>query len=685
MASIPNSASRPGLRDLTRRLGLLYGGDYNPEQWTPDVWAEDARLMRQAGVNLASVGIFAWSALEPEPGTYTLDWLAEVIDLLHDHGVGVDLATPTASPPPWMGHRWPETLPVTADGVRLGWGSRNHYCASSPVYRERCRVIVDRLLDRFADHPAVVMWHVGNEYGTDCHCDLCADRFRSWLRDRYGDLDGLNAAWGTAFWSQRYSAWEEVIPPRTAPYLINPSQQLDYRRFTSDQLLDLYRDQRSMIIDRTAGVPVTTNLMRFYVNGDYRSWAPHLDVIADDAYPDPNDPESPVEAGLTSDLMRSLGRSGGTDRGWMLMEQAAGAVNWRGHNVAKTPQRQRLESLRAIGRGASGSCYFQWRASVYGTERFHAALVPHAGEDSDRWQMVVDHGQELKRLGPLLAGQEHDRVDAEVAIIFDWPSWWASSEAALPSNRLKALDQVQAWYRPLWRSGVTTDIVASVDDLSGYRAVLAPSAYLLTDEATANLRDYVAGGGTLLLGPFSGVVDERGHVRRGRFPVGLTDVFGLSGEQWLPIADGDPVMITSAGVGDGPVRIWSEQLRAEGAEVVARFSGGPADGSPALLRHRHRQGEAWYLAGVPDHDQLARIVAAVLADAGARPTLPDLPVLPEGVEVVRRGELLFVLNHGRRPVALPLAGRWTDVLTEQPYRDRVELTAEGAVVLRQVG
>ena len=263
-------------------------------------------------------------------------------------------------------------------------------------------------------------------------------------------------------------------------------------------------------------------------------------------------------------------------------------------------------------------------------------------------------------------------------MIFDWPSWWAAEEVSVPSKRLRVMDQLRAWYRPLWRNGITTDIVDSADDLSGYRAVLAPSAYLLTDAALDNLRGYVAGGGTLVFGPFSGISDRQGHVRRGRFPVGLSDVFGLSGEQWLPLPDQEQVIISSELLGDGPASLWSEQLRAEGAEVIAGFVGGPVDGQPAILHNRYQQGHSWYVGTLPDDDQLGKLIMTVLERAGANPVLDQLP---DGVEAVRRGEALFLLNHNRAGITVDLPGRWRDLLTGDEVAGRVGLGAEDAKVL----
>src|SRR5215471_2711446 len=377
---------------------LAYGGDYNPEQWPEDVWVEDVRLMREAGVNLVTVGVFAWSWLEPRPGVFEFAWLDRVLELLHGGGISVDLATATASPPPWLAHQHPETLPVLADGTRLWPGGRQHYCPSSRAYRAAARRLVGQLAARYGRHPAVVLWHVNNEYGCHvpaCYCDESAAAFRDWLRRRYGTLDGLNEAWATAFWSQRYSAWEEVLPARRAPTTGNPTQQLDYRRFSSDALLECHQMERAVLAEHSPGLPVTTNFMGFFEPLDYWRWAEHEDVVSHDSYPDPSDPAAPLRAAMAGDLMRSLG--GG--RPWLLMEQTTHRVNWRPRNVAKAEGQMRLWSYQAVGRGSDGVLFFQWRQSAAGAEKFHSAMVPHGPtHDWPTWREVTRLGSELRRL-----------------------------------------------------------------------------------------------------------------------------------------------------------------------------------------------------------------------------------------------------------------------------------------------
>ncbi|HEX5856567.1 MAG TPA: beta-galactosidase, partial [Microbacterium sp.] len=360
---------------------MLYGADYNPDQWPEDVWDEDVRLMREAGVNIVSLGIFAWSRIQPSEGAWDFEWLDTVIEKLHAGGIQVNLATATASPPPWVSARYPETLPADESGASYWPGSRQHFAPSSPTYRRLAGDVVRRLAERYVDHPAVVMWHVGNEYG--CHLwmdysDAARDAYRGWLHARYSTIDSLNEAWGTNFWSQRYGGFDEIFPPRKAPYSHNPSSMLDFRRFTSDMLLECYLMEREILLEAGATQPITTNFMGPFKPADYNKWAPFMDVIADDCYPDPTNPDRVRDAAFQRDLVRSL--KPGVP--WILMEQATDAVNWRPANPGKRPGVLAAETAQSIARGADGIMFFQWRQSRAGSEKFHSAMLPHAGTDT---------------------------------------------------------------------------------------------------------------------------------------------------------------------------------------------------------------------------------------------------------------------------------------------------------------
>ncbi|WP_243230291.1 beta-galactosidase [Microbacterium sp. CIAB417] len=675
------TSARRAFDTLIAERGLGFGGDYNPEQWPAEVWREDVALMREAGVNLVTVGVFSWAVIEPVPGAREWAWLDEVLDLLHAGGIAVDLATPVASPPPWLGIRHPETLPVDRDGVRLIAGSRNQFSPASRVYREHAAALTRDLAERYAQHPAVRMWHVGNEYGQIDHGDEAAREFRRWLRDRYGTIAALNEAWGTAFWSQRYAEFEEILPPRRMPYLVNPTQSLDFRRYSSDQLEDCYRELRDVIRAAGATQPITTNFMGFHALTDYWSWAGEVDVVSDDQYPDPASADSPASIALVQDLMRSLG--GG--RSWVLMEQAISATSWREHNLPKSPLRARRDSLQAVARGADAVCYFQWRQARAGAERFHSAMLPHAGADSDVFRGVVQQGEDLRRLAPVAGAG----IQAEVAILFDWPSWWAGEEPARPTERLSTLTELGRWYRELWRRGVAADLVSPASDLSRYRVVLVPHSYIVRPSTATALRDAVGSGAQIVVGAFSGVADENAHVLTGRSPVLLRELLGVSGEEWGAVPDSGSALVFDESWAAGRdveapgASILAERLRVDGADVLARHADGDLAGVPVLTRHGVGDGTAWYLGAIVDDGSLSALIGDVLGTAGINSALGGrAEMLPDGLEAVRRGDVLFLLNHSDRHIDIDIdiaeGGTRVDLLTGEKT-DRTVGIAPGDV------
>ena len=631
---------------LGRKLPhLAYGGDYNPEQWPEEVWLDDVRLMREAGVNLVTVGVFSWSRLEPSAGVYEFGWLDRILGLLLDGGIMVDLATATASPPPWLSHQHPEILPVLADGVRLWPGGRQHYCPSSPIYRSAARHLVEQLAERYARHPALAMWHVGNEYGCHvpaCWCDESARDFRGWLRRRYETVEQLNRAWGTDVWSQRYTDWEEILPPRRSPTWSNPSQQLDFLRFSSDALLACFELERAVLTERSPGVPVTTNFMNFFKPLDYWTWSEREDIVSNDSYPDPGDPDAAMRAAMSGDLMRSLGRG----RPWILIEQTPNRVNWRPINLAKAPGQMRLWSYQALARGSDGVMFFQWRQSRAGAEKFHSAMVPHGPvESSPTWQEVVRLGGELRRLDAVCG----TRVRAQVAIVLDWTSWWALELPSKPSSELRVMDQVESYYRALYDANLTADFARPTDDLAGYRLVLVPNLYLVSDAAAANLLSFVRGGGRLVMSFFSGIVDLSDQVRLGGYPAPFTEMLGIEVVDFLPLAENQTVELRWADGDSSHGTLWTELLSlVGGTSKIAEFSSGVLEGRPAVTRHGYEKGSAHYLATQLDRRAMAELLRRVSQEAGA------VPVIAERVEAVRRelgGEsILFLLNHGDESV-----------------------------------
>lgn len=656
---------------------IAYGGDYNPEQWPEEVWAQDVELMAQAGVNLVSVGIFSWALLEPREGEYDFGWLDRLLDLLHAHGIAVDLGTPTASPPAWFFATYPQARVVSRDGTVLGFGSRGMAGPSSPEYRRAAVAITSALADRYGHHPAVVLWHVHNEYGAPVSEDYSpssAAAFRTWLRERYGSLDALNAAWGTAFWGQRYGEWEHVGVPAVAPSVVNPAQRLDFARFSDHALRECFRAERDAIRARS-DVPVTTNFMATACpSTDLWEWAREVDVVSDDHYLDAADPRGYVGLAMAADLTRSV--AGG--RPWILMEHSTSAVNWQPRNVAKRPGEMARNALTHLGRGADAVLFFQWRASRSGAEKFHSAMLPHAGTSSRVWREVCELGAAIGRLGEVRGS----RVLADAAVLWDWESFWAQDLEWRPSADLDHRERVQAVYDRLWRDGLTVDFAHPRQDLSAYPLVVAPASYLVSDAAARNLTSYVEAGGTLVVLCFSGVVDEHDAVHAGGYLAPLADALGVTVEEFLPLRAGEQVRLTWAdddAADDATADVWADHVVLHGAQVVASYVDGPAAGGPAVTRNPRGNGTGWYVSTRLTGAALAALLHRTYRDAGlTRAELPD------DVEVVRRhgadADYVVAVNHTETAVAVPTDG--TELLSGEPVAGAVKVPAGGVVVVR---
>ncbi len=654
---------------------IRYGGDYNPEQWPEHLWAEDVALMAEAGVNLVTVGVFSWAQLQGGLGAeLSADWLDRVLDLLYEVGVGVDLATATASPPPWLVRAHPDILPVSADGVRMSLGGRQHYCPSSSVYRDAAVDLASRIASRYGGHPALELWHIGNEYGSRvnaCYCEVSAAAFRKWLRDRYNDdIDELNRAWGTAFWSQRYLDFDEVGPPRTAPSMRNPTHQLDFLRFSDCELRACYLAERDVLRVATPQVPVTTNLMGLFQPTDSWAWAAEMDIVSVDRYPDPADPYAHVQAALVADLTRSLGAG----RPWYLMEQAPGAVNWRPTNVPKNRGEFRTWSLQAVARGADAVLQFQWRASAAGAEKFHSGMVPHGGVDTRQWREVVALGADLRNLAPL-AGTP---ISAHVALLVDWESWWALELGSHPAQ-LRLPELLFELYQPLFDSGTTVDFAHPESDLSQYRLILAPALYMVSGRAATNLIAHVDSGGCALITYFSGIVDPDDHVRLGGYPAPWRDLLGLDVEEFSPLPSNETLPLRgSVAHSRSTGRRWAELVRLRGARPLLEIAAGPLEGQPAATVHRYGRGAAYYLATTPDPATLTALISEITFEAGV-PTAPPRPV---GVEAVERGGHVVLINHTDAPIDADVgANPRRDLLSGSMKHHSVTLPPRGAVVL----
>ena len=662
--------------------GFLHGGDYNPEQWLdrPDILEEDVRLMKKAGVNSATLGVFSWSVLEPEEGEFHFEWLEAIIDRLYQNGIYTVLSTPSGARPAWLDAAYPEAMRVDRTGMRAHHGGRHNHCMSSPIYREKVARIDRKLAERFGSHPGVIMYHISNEFSGECFCPHCVKKFRGYLADKYdNDIEKLNAAWWTAFWSHRYNSFEQIEPPFANGETSVMGLNLEWKRFITWNTNDFMKAEIEVLHSVTPDIPTTANLMRLFGGLDYRKMAPDMDVVSWDNYPTfHNDWETladtMTETAFQHAVMRSLKRG----KPFMMMESAPGLVNWQPVNKLKRPGVHRLACIQAVACGSDSVQYFQWRKGRGSYEQFHGAVVDHIRTDDTRvFREVAEVGELLRKIAPA-AGTT---VKPRAALLFDWDNRWAIDDAKAFSQASKKYEEtcIDIW-KAFFRLGADMDVVGSDEDLSDYNVVVAPMLYMLQPGTAENLKRFVERGGQLFATYCTGYVDKEQLCFLGGFPGdGLKSLFGIVSEEIDSLYPSDRNGIVLEDGSCWEVRDYAEILRVQDAQVLGTYADDFYKGTAALTCKEYGKGRAYYAAARTAAEQMQPLFGKLLADAG-------IPVrkLPEGVEChVRSGEsgnYAFYLNSTSEQVSVSgVAGR--ELVTDAEVEGVLTLPAFGVAVV----
>jgi beta-galactosidase len=660
---------------------ILHGGDYNPDQWirTPDVWDADMRLMKQANCNIMSVGIFSWSAMETQEGRFDFAWLDTIMDKLAANGCFAVLATPSGSKPAWMSETHPEVCRVNASGRREPHGARHNHCRTSPVYREKCRIINTQLAQRYARHPALAVWHVSNEYnGEECHCPLCYQAFRAWLRGRYhNSLDELNDAWWSRFWSHTYSNWEQIRPVDGSLHGL----MLDWKRFLTAQTIDFFKAECAPLREFTPRVPITTNFMGFSTTLDYWKFAREVDVISWDSYPSYHDRKDDwlgaVETSLAQDMNRSFKK-----RPFMQMECSPGVQNWKPVNKLKRPGLHIVEGLQSVAHGSDTVQYFQWRKGRGGCEKFHGAVIDHcATTDTRVFREVAQLGKTLASLDSVVG----TATRAEVAILYDWENRWAIDQTSGPRNIGKDyLETCVAHYRPFWSHGVGCDVISEDSALDGYKLVIAPMLYMIRPGCAERIEAFVSAGGVFVTTYLSGIANETDLCFQNGFPGPLRKLMGVWAEEIDALYDGEQVDVlampgNAAGLaGRYKAGMFCDLLHAEGAQAIATYGSEFYKGRPAATVNAVGKGRAFYIASRNEPRFHADLYGHLIESMDLKRALGTR--LPDGVTAQTRtdgvDEYVFVLGFNREATVVELdSRRYRDLLTGEVVGGTLALEA----------
>jgi len=666
---------------LTKVNKILFGADYYPEQWSEDVWQEDIRLMKIYGVNTVILSVFAWAKLQPSEDEYNFEWLDRLFDLLHRNDISVILATPTAAQPAWMTRKYPDMLPVDIEGHKRKPGGRLNYCPNSTDYRRLSGNIAKKMAQRYGSHPAIILWHIHNEYGLYCYCDHCKEAFRNWLKRNYGTLEKLNESWNTTFWSHTYYQWEEIEVPsylsEILPNALNDhdgttlqGMAIDYRRFMSQSLLACYENEKDQVKQFSPQIPVTTNVWDISNRLDLFEWGKSMDVVSWDNYPSNLDHYSTIS--FKHDVIRGLKQG----NPFLLMEQTPNQQNWQHYNALKRPGVMRLLSYQTMAHGADGLLFFQFRQSIGACEKYHAAMVPHVGHENTRiGQEIIQMSRELEQLGDTIL---EARSKSKVAILMDWSTWWGVEYSSGPSVDLKYKEQLEHYYRALNENNIGVDLVSTQDDFSDYEVVIGPVLYMCGELLSEKIKTFVAKGGLFITSFFSGIVDERDLVILGGYPGALKDLLGI----WVEETDAlfpemtNEVIIESPSPLQGTYkcRLICDIMHCTSASVVGIYGEDYYKGTPAITENKVGLGKAIYIGTELSQELLRKLILQYCREKGVEPLAP----YQENIEIVQREKLgkkfIFVMNHGNNDseVQLP-TGVYVDMLNG--------VTVEGTILL----
>ncbi|MCX2497490.1 beta-galactosidase [Plesiomonas shigelloides] len=678
---------------IPKSSGFLHGADYNPEQWLDrkDILEKDIELMKQTNCNVMSVGIFSWSALEPNEGEFQFGWLDYVLDNLGKNGISVFLATPSGARPAWLSQKYPDVLRVNSSRIRQLHGERHNHCYSSPNYREKVTIINSKLAERYSQHPAVIGWHVSNEYGGDCHCEYCQREFRLWLEKKYGTLNELNKLWWSAFWSHTYTSWEQIQSPSPIGENSTHGLKLDWKRFCTDRVLDFCNLEIRPLKEFNPSLPTTANFMEYFYDYNYWELAKSIDVVSWDSYPlwhrDNDEIGVACYIGMYHDLMRSLKK-----QPFLLMESTPSQTNWQPITKLKKDGVHLLSSLQAVAHGSDSVQYFQWRKSRGSVEKFHGAVIDHVGHANTRT------GREVTAVGCLLKQIDEiagANINSEVAVIFDWENRWALDDASGPRNIGMHYEQtVCDHYRGFWLQGINCDIIEQLSDFNPYKIIVAPMLYLVKPGVAERLEEFVENGGTLVVTYWSGIVDQNDLCFLGGFPGGegspLRRVLGIWAEEIDSLYDHERVsfeMVASTGYGlTGKFRVkhLMEHIHLENAEALAYYTENIFDGCPAITKNEFGKGRAYYLSGRTELEFNDLFYKSIAEKYGVNKVVEHVPF---GVSISTREDgssrFIFMMNFTGelRKIECPV-GHWTDMISGSVIDSEIIINPFQVVVIR---